>query len=508
MRFNFLAICALLSVSAYARPLDDATATFNRLDTVEMPSVVLAGQTYSANTALNADRFNFSLTDVRIYHDNANRKEGAYMPWQGKGSMSTGGLVDAFIKVNPRLTAFGSASFETSHQNKVAWNSASDYLRVAPYVLADSVGGNTSAQQYKFSGGVGYSLGRFIIGAEAAYRAEISYRRRDPRIKDVVSDLNFKLGATVKFGGWIAGLSGTATIYNQEVDVDFYNPISDIRTYFMTGIGSVYPRFSGGSTSTSAYEGNGFFGSLQLVQNSMKGLKFSVSGGKETLTQRVRDYNNLDLTKSETYQLTTNIVYSLPKVVSFAIDGTWIRRIGSENIFGTAVGNSYPKLSTRQNYVADFAYGKFNLPVELAFGKNVRLNIVPGFAGGYLRQFLREPNRLLEYSYLSPKLDASFILRTSKSLRWNLTLGADRVFANPIATRITGLTDETERGANVITANNIFSSCQTDLNASLRCDFNIAECPVFYVKGQFDSTRFSKIKVNNSYYSVAVGVTF
>lgn len=508
MRLPLLIFISGLCVSLSAQNFRSAENTFNRLDTIDMPSSRLAESTFDSNPALKDRQYGFSVTDVRVFHSSDSRETGSYFPWQGNGTMTTGGAVKAYIKVNPRLTAYGDASFRTSHQWKVRWNSAIDYMRIAPYILADSVGGNVSSQQYRFSGGVSYSLGRWAIGGEASYRAEIAYRDRDPRIKDVVSDLNFRFGASYSFGSWITGGTFGVSVYNQEDDVDFYNPVNNIRTYFMTGLGSVYPRFSNGGTGTSAYEGTGLYGSLQLIQNSDKGLKLSVSGGKEEITQRIREFNNLNLTSSETYNIGTSVIYSLPRIFSFHINGYWLRRIGTENIFGTSIGNSYPKLSSRQNYVADNAGGKFSMPVEMDFGSKWRISIVPSFGGSYFREFLREPNRLSEFSYLTPGIETSFIWRSSECIRWNLSLKGDRTISHCIANRLTGLTAETERGEITYLQNTILSSCRTSFDSSLRCDFKIKGMPALFLKGNCHLTSFSKTDADSDGFEISIGSTF
>jgi len=508
MKLQFILICSIINATAYAQTFVPAEQIFNCLDTVSLPSVALSKDAYLKNPAMNARRFNFSITDVYVYHNNSDRQQNGYIPWQGDGNIATGGGVESYLKVNKKLTAWGGASFCASHQWHVAWNSATDYLRVAPYVLADSVGGNLSAQQYKFSGGVGYNIGNWIVGAEADYRAEIVYRRRDPRVKDIVSDLRINLGASVSIGNWITGFSGGITVYHQDIDVDFYNPINDIRTYCMTGLGSVYPRFSGGNTSNSAYEGTGYFGSIQLSQKSYRGLKFSISGGKEGLTQRMRDYNNLDLSKSETYTLSSTILYAMPEIITFSADGGWIRRIGTENLFGTAVGNSYPKISSRQNYFADLAYGTFKLPIELSFDKKWKFNIVPGFTGAYLRQFVREPHRLLENSYLSPSLSAGTSWRISGACRLSMSVEGSRTFTNAIADCLDKIDPDTERGKLVIAETNILSSCITHLGSSLRCDFKIKSCPLFYIKGDYIWQRISRADASNKSWAISAGASF
>ena len=506
--FSLTIASASLVSTAYAQTFKPADDGFNRLDTISMPSVAFKTGIYDKNPAIRSYQYDFSITDVSLFHSSSSREDGAFLPWQGTGDMATGGIVDAYLKVNKQLTAWGSASFVASHDWNVRWNSAIDYLRISPYVLADSVGGNSSVQQYRFNGGVSYALGRWNIGAEAAYRAEIAYRHRDPRIKDVVSDLYFSAGATYHINNWVLGGALGITVYNQEDDVDFYNPVNNIRTYCLTGLGSVYPRFSNGGTGTSAYEGTGLYGSLQLCQTGQIGLKFNISGGKETLTQRIREFNNLNLTSSSTYELNSSIIYSLPRALSFAADGFWVRRIGTENIFGTSVGNSYPKISSRQNYIADFAGGCFSVPVEVGICRNLKMNVAPKFGGAYVREFLREPNRLCEYSYLSPALDLSLVWRSSKRLRWAFDFCAKRNFAHTIESRLTGLTEDTERGEITILQSELLSSCSTDIYGSARCDFKIDRMPLLYMKGSFRNVTYSKMKADSDNFKIAIGATF
>lgn len=484
---------------------------FDRIATLESPSVSHTAKIYGTNPATYGMMYDFSITDVSVTYNTTDRMRGATLPWQGNKAHDVNATVEAYMKINPTLTVWGNASYVTGKQHGVRWNSVVDYTRIAPYVLADSVGGSIDSQQYDFGGGVGLQLGQWNIGADLSYRAEIDYRGRDPRVKDVVSDLVIDLGAARRWNGWTVGLSGKLTIYNQDSDVEFYNPINNIRTYLLTGLGSTYQRFSGGSTSTTAYEGMGYYGALQIGQTGLRGFKLDLRGGKETMKQRVRDYNNLDLTKTDTYLLATDMIYAFPRIASITFDAQWTRRIGRENLFGSSEGNFYPQISSRENYYIDYVTAGATVPVELNLDAttNFKLDLIPGFKYSYLRQFLREPNRLVENYYLTPGMSVRASWQATESCRLTLQAGYDRTMTHNTCNRLKGLpadrdiTAVTEHEVSILTASG-------DIIKSLaRCDLQLPKLPDFYIQASCDHSHLMHRQYPGATFtSVTLGAIF
>lgn len=75
----------------------------------------------------------------------------------------------------------------TGKQYQVSWNSSSDYDLLNPYILADTLGGDTHCERYGFQGGYAVSKGKFQLGIEAIFRAEHEYRNVDPRMRGIVT---------------------------------------------------------------------------------------------------------------------------------------------------------------------------------------------------------------------------------------------------------------------------------------------------------------------------------
>ena len=135
--------------------------------------------------------------------------------------------------------------YNKKEQINIRWNSTSDYDLLAPYVLADTVGGNTLGERYMFSGGYSTSIGKWYVGAEMLFRAEQEWRKRDPRMRGIVSDLTVKLGTTYKVtDNYQIGAALSGNIYKQSNDVDLYNEQGGAAQYIMTGLGTYYKRFS------------------------------------------------------------------------------------------------------------------------------------------------------------------------------------------------------------------------------------------------------------------------
>ncbi|MDE6395631.1 MAG: hypothetical protein K2K77_09830, partial [Duncaniella sp.] len=239
------------------------------------------------------DSLSLSTIGLTVRYD---RQSEAVMQQLGRGGHDFTVGACSYTRLSPSSCVWGSAGFRTGVTRDVRWTDCIDYLRVAPYVLGDAVGGDMSSREYTFSGGYAKEFGRWSVGAEAAYRAEIAYRDRDPRIKTVVSDLTVGLGTSYAVSRrYVLGLDAAIDIYRQNCDLDFYNPVNDINTYPLTGLGTYYKRFTGNTNKNSGYQSDGYSAGLQLVSADGYGINSSVDISHSRMEQRLRNYNNLTL---------------------------------------------------------------------------------------------------------------------------------------------------------------------------------------------------------------------
>ena len=115
--------------------------------------------------------------------------------------------VSSWIKLSDRTRLWGNARYTTGKETGVVWNETADFELLYPYVMADSIGGDLSLQEYAFTGGYSGRARKFTWGIEGSYRAALEYRNRDPRPKNIVSDLDFAGGGSVRLDKYVVGIS-------------------------------------------------------------------------------------------------------------------------------------------------------------------------------------------------------------------------------------------------------------------------------------------------------------
>lgn len=415
------AFAASASSLAYAGDADSLllesieirTGYFNRNATVG----------YEDNPALQLNRFKTSLSDISVGYA-VRTSDEAIMTQEGKGQRGFSFDSRSYMPLSDRSVVWGRASYENADRLDVRWCDAVDYQLISPYVLGDSVGGDLSMQRYSFGGGYAAAAGRWRFGVSAFYRAEIDSRNRDPRLKVIVSDLDLRLGSSYALSqNYSIGLSAALRVYNQDNDLDFYNPVNNIRTYALTGAGTYSSRFSG-NNSNASYSFVGFSTGLQLHPSTEYGFAFSGGYSYYKMGQVLKDLNNLTLgeVSSHTFSAQAAKNFRIGSVsLGIVADVWWNRRIAGENLFGTSVGNSYDKISTRYFYYNDKVDCNIRIPLEISFDDSGRLTVAPKLAFAYSHENYRRPHRDIEWRSISPALELTYVSKCGN--KWLMEYG-------------------------------------------------------------------------------------
>ncbi len=474
-----------------------ATETFLRHVVNSLtPETAVFDAIYSDNAAAMVVSRDYSITTV-VANGAIEKRDEAFCIEEGRDRHGVTAGVNSFIVIDSLSAAFGHAIYSSTTVSCIKWNNSTDYHRVAPYVLGDSVGGNLSSRSYRFAGGYSRIAGKWTWGAHADYRASMSHRNRDPRLKIVVSDLTVDAGITRRLNsGSRIGLSLLFNTYRQESDVDFYNPVNDIRTYALTGLGSVYNRFSGSSIENTAYNGLAWKASVQYLSPAAQSPDISLSYSTDNITQLLRDFNNLDLASTSTSSIEAHLIYTIPTSgprLSFIATAQLCDRSGTENLFGTSAGNQYEKIATRRNYRHRTATGSLEIPLTVGYSSSMSDNsfsIVPhtGLFSSDEQSIITD--RQLKVTALSPgatirychihngkwsggiSADATATLITSRSAKLN---GLDRnsSLGNTILHDFEMISDESI--ACILTA-----TWQRSLNSDLLLGFNLHGSMISY----------------------------
>lgn len=352
-KFLFILLnCLLLEIAT-------ANNFFNALDTA-----VFFSATVYENSAMRRGRLPFSLTEIQLVGDYQSQRQ-AVIPQLGDGS--TLGAIDVNSQIErEKIAFFGSARYDFGVRRNALFNETSDFLLLFPYVMGDSVGGDVFGQGYRFGGGVAADLPEnFIVGASLNYRASIEYRQRDPRPRNVVSDLKADVGFAHDFASHRLGFALKGGRYKQTNALAFYNELGSPEILHFTGLGADYYRFRGKNASTY-YEGFSLGGSADLLRKTASGFHASLGYDFFTFEKIITNLNDLPIAQVSENKINFEVGFSSLKnenrwQISFL--GEFQNRLGKENIFGDIKDGNYPLLAQisgfQMNKIALSLAGKY-----------------------------------------------------------------------------------------------------------------------------------------------------
>ncbi|RFS25091.1 hypothetical protein DVR12_07865 [Chitinophaga silvatica] len=197
--------------------------------------------------------------------------QNQYLQQEGSGNQTFTVYSETYQKYPNSLTIWGNAYYNSQQLYNVKFNETADYHLVYPYVMADSVGGNLKAETYAFSGGMAKEIGRYQLGFNIDYRGLQSYRDRDPRPKNISSEINLALSASRKISDKYAlALDITGTKYNQTNKLTFVSELGQPLVYHDAGLG-VYNQLLSGSLTSAWYNGTGYKIGLTISPVSYQG---------------------------------------------------------------------------------------------------------------------------------------------------------------------------------------------------------------------------------------------
>lgn len=289
----------------------------------------------------------------------------ALMTWRNDSSLST---LSALYRSQPRVGAFDARSYmhvgsntlwggASYHNGKTAdqrWCEASDYHLVYPYVTADSVGGRLNMERYAFDGGWAGRYDRWALGASLSYVAGHYYRSVDPRPRNVTGTLDLGVGAAYRFAtDYVAGLSANYQRYKQSNDIEFVSELGETKIYHLTGLGHRYVRFDGLGKDCN-YTADRWGAQADLYGTGRSALYTTAAFQRLTMTYILTDLNKLPMATVAQNHVRAQAGWRLRTAghrLTVAADWGYVRRLGTENIFGDPASNQYPQIGSATMYL-------------------------------------------------------------------------------------------------------------------------------------------------------------
>lgn len=276
---------------------------------------------------------------------------------------------------------WGYAKYENGKRYDVCFNETSDFEKVYPYFTADSLGGDINFEKYKFNGGYALKVNKFTLGLEADYLSSRSFRKLDPRPKNISLDVKIKLGLAYsilpKYNLALSGMLGT---YTQRMSVIFMDPKGGIKTYLMTGLGTHYFRFKGKDPNSLQYKG-GYSGvMMSLVPENRRGLSFNFSIDRSHIGRQILEKSNIISNDSFTYTYKGDCAFThIGQNHSFStrLYGKYLKKNGDDRIFDNASTGSYNHISTNSLFTMRRKNISFITSYEYRISEKYRFEVEP-----------------------------------------------------------------------------------------------------------------------------------
>lgn len=270
---------------------------------------------------------------------------------------------------------FGEASYQWQDSKQTRYVDNADFRLTAPYLTIDTLGGDMRRETYSFYGGYRMLKNHFLWHAALQFRAEQSYRSRDPRAKNKVTDLRIEASFGYQWTNYALSLSAYGGRYKQNNEIRFYSELGETTIYHMANDTEPYARFS--SNNKVSYYGGyragvGLCLSPSLVGRAgerfpggfMAGLQYDWFRFVKELTINTQ----VPIASLNTHTLTAQLGYAAVRWRVIASAGIELKR-GSQYIYGDNANNYYQLLLITPNYrrntvLADL-YGDYRLPLPV-----------------------------------------------------------------------------------------------------------------------------------------------
>lgn len=343
-KIAILLASTLLAGAAVALP-PDSTIASRAARSIHEPAALLT--VAWENPAVNQWRRDYSISDIAARF--ALRDDSEPVDVQ-RGDREETWSFDARTYMKHRAsTLWGRAFYDNGHVNHVVWNETSDLDVVAPYVLADAVGGRMNVERYSFMGGYASHNERWAWGGQLGYTAGLYYRDVDPRPRNVTASLTATAG-----GGYrvlpdaVLALSLNFEKYKQTNNVAFYSELGNEKLFHLTGLGNDYGRFAGTAYATY-YKGYRWGTTLAFHPTGGRGLSVAATLSRFTLDNVLTTLNKLPMARVGHNELRAEAGW-LDSAFAVVARVEAARRVGTENIFGDATAGVYPQFTSLDNY--------------------------------------------------------------------------------------------------------------------------------------------------------------
>ena len=267
--------------------------------------------------------------------------------------------------INAVSRVFGEASYTWQDNKQTRYVDNTDYRLIAPYWTVDTIGGNMRRETYAFYGGYRMLKNHILWHAALQFRAEQTYRMRDPRAKNKVTDLRVEASIGYQWNRYALSVLAYGGRYKQNNEIRFYSELGETTIYHMANDTEPYARFSN-SNKVSYYSGYRAGASIQLLPTTgfMAGIQYDWF----TFTKELTINTQVPIARLNTHTLSAQFGYVAQRWRVHGSAGFEMKR-GEQYLYGDNANNYYQLLLIAPNYSASYIlaniYGDYRLPLPV-----------------------------------------------------------------------------------------------------------------------------------------------
>lgn len=412
MRFHSILFCALLIPALTSG--QDSIPVLSRVELSLSPSRNFLPSIWK-NPALAKNIRYFSIVDFNLntlIENNENQ-----LPQLGEGIKQGTFNADAQLCLKNDDYIWGKAFYRNGKKENVQWNESADFFKIYPYVTLDTIGGDLKYEQYYFRGGYSKNNDNFSWGISADFKEGMEYRDKDPRPKNLTSDLNADLGSVWKFTiNYLLAANVHIGKYKQENNVSFYGNLGSAPIYNAIGLGLLNNRFRSNQAQTY-FSGSDYGISLTFLPYKFSGWSGNLGYNRSNLNKRITNPEKIDLNRTNTHTIQADIAHTSKSNTSysgFIASIQYQKRLGYESIVGDVIKGTYEILGENQPYKSEYK----KLSIKGLYEKNEELSwsVQPEFSTGEIKAGYVSPHRLMKIIFWQPQLQTTLQTTCGKSL--------------------------------------------------------------------------------------------
>ncbi|MFI3322030.1 MAG: hypothetical protein R3Y50_05845 [Rikenellaceae bacterium] len=334
--------------------------------------------------------------------------------------------IDGFgvVKLKRYGTLYGHAQFSQGEDKSISWNAIRYSDIYSPYIATDSLGGDTSYDFYALKGGYAFNRDKWYYGVEMSFNGEQAHRMTDPRLLNITSWVNAKLGVGYHTDQSTTLFSASYERNKQYQTMSYWRPGQQERIFITNGFGLYDTQYS---LVVMGYSRMYYMSRVDfnLIHKQKLGDNVSVSASM--------GYNRYRVATEETsvrnlYNATTKLY--TPKfelninggIIDWIVYGEFNHqtRSGEENIYETYLSDEvnfvydFRLISTRYNYSAKNSDLLLQIKPSLRPNLTSKISLLLGSYGANREESYKTRDYLVQNRWVEPHVGVGYDFNNKK----------------------------------------------------------------------------------------------